>query len=344
MAGPAPSNENPGRRSLRLAVGVASTFVIGQLIGWPLAYVAPVFAAVLLLEAAPLSVRQGLGIFGTAVVAIAGGFLTALFLLPYPPVLVLVSCLVLFWMFLNAFMSGVPLLAFVGMLLGFVIVPVAVRLLPEVAFIAGYGLLVNFAVAILAVWVAFLVIPPSKASSVLDPDKLSYADAVSLAATLTIVVAPLLIGFLAFGWTKILVLVYAVIFAAGMSREASSELGGKSMIANLIYGGVGMLLAFELLVIAPSLVFMIVLVFAMCAFYGSRIFSGSPMASTWSSGFMGFLILLGGALLADDVVAAETLFKRVAQIFMATAYIVFAYRVVDLIKSALPKQRATARA
>jgi hypothetical protein len=230
------------------------------------------------------------------------------------------------------------------MLLGFVIVPVAVRLLPEVAFIAGYGLLTNFAVAILVAWVSFLLFPAPKASPADDHGALPYAEAASVAATLTIVVAPLLIGFLAFGWTKILVLVYAVIFAAGMSREASSELGGKSMIANLIYGGVGMLLAFELLVMVPNLLFMVAVVFTACLIYSSRVFGGGPSASTWTSGFIGFLLLLGGALLADDVVSMAKLLDRVMQLFLATAYVVFAYRVIDLIKSALPKRRATARA
>jgi len=341
MAGPAPSSENVSRRALRLAFGVALTFVVSQLMAWPLAHVAPLFTAILLQEAAPQPVRQGLGLMGAAVASITGGLLISLFVLPYPAVMVLVSCLVLFRMFLNASLLGVQLMVFVAMMLGFVLVPVLVRLLPDVAFIAGYGLLTNIAVAILAAWVAFLLIPAPKGSPAPHGDALPYAEAASVAATLTIVVAPLLIGFLAFGWTDILVLIYGVIFAAGMSSETSSKMGGKSVVANLIYGGVGMLLAFELLVIAPNLVFMIVLVFAMCAIYASRIFSGSAMASTWSSGFMGFLILLGGALLADDVVAAATLFNRVAQIFLATAYVVFAYRVIDLIKSFFSRRRAT---
>jgi hypothetical protein len=294
----------------------------------------------LLQEAAPQSARQALRILGTALSAIVGGFLTALFLLPYPAVMVLVFSVVLFRLYLYVLMSGVQIMVFVGILIGSVVMPVLVQVLPEVAFIAGFGLLMDFAMAVLAAWVAFLVIPASKAPPAPAHGTLSYTKAASVAATLTVVVAPLLIGFLLFGWTDILTLIYAAIFAIGMGSAASGEMGWKIVTANLIYAGVGMLLVFELLVMVPNLPFMIVLVFTMCMIYGSWIFGVGPKATAWASGFNGFLILLGGALLADDVVAGAKLFDRVIQIFLATAYVVFAYRVVDLIKSLFPGLRA----
>jgi hypothetical protein len=343
MAGPAPSNESTGRRALRLAFGVALAFVAAQLIGWPLAHIAPLFAGLLLQEAAPQSVRQGLQILGTAVWAIVGGFLTALFLLHYPAVMVLVFSVALFRLYLNALMSGVQIMVFAGILIGSVIMPVLVQVLPEVAFIAGFGLLMDFAVAVLAAWVAFLVIPASKAPPAPAHGTLSYTEAASAASTLTVVVAPLLIGYLVFGWTDILTLVYAVIFAVGMGSAASGEMGWKSVTANLVYGGAGMLLVFELLVMVPNLPFMIVLVFTMCVIYGRWIFGGGPTAAVWASGFNGFLILLGGALLSGDVVSGAKLFDRVFQIFLATAYVVFAYRVVDLIKGLFSERRGGLR-
>ncbi len=343
MAGPAPSNESSGRRTLRLAFGVALTFVVVQLIGWPMAHIAPLLAGLLLQEASPQSVRQALRILGTALSAIVGGFLTALFLLPYPAAMALVFSVVLFRLYLYVLMSGLQIMIFAGILIGTVIMPVLVQVLPEVAFIAGFGLLMDFAVAVLAAWIAFLVVPASKAPPAPVHGTLSYTEAASIAATLTVVVAPLLISFLLFGWTDILTLVYAVIFAFGMGSAASGEMGWKIMTANLIYAGVGMLLVFELLVMVPNLPFMIVLVFTVCVIYGSWIFGAGPKAAAWASGFNGFLLLLGGALLSDDVVSAVKLFDRVILIFLATAYVVFAYQVVDLIKSLSPGRRARLR-
>ncbi len=75
MSGPAPSSENPSRRALRLAVGVTLTFVVAQLIGWPLAHPAPVFTALLLQAAEPLSVRDGFATLGSILFYIVSGYL-----------------------------------------------------------------------------------------------------------------------------------------------------------------------------------------------------------------------------------------------------------------------------
>lgn len=343
MAGPAPSSENPSRRALRLAVGVTLTFVVVQLIGWPVAHPAPVFTALLLQAAEPLSVRSGFATLGSILSYIVSGYLIALFLLPYPAVMVLVVCLLLFRFFVGALTSGGNTLAMIGMIIGLVVIPVLVNMLPELAVIASFGVLLDFVVAIFCAWIGFLLIPVPPLVPAQDhhchggPDTVA---ATTIAATMTIVVAPFLIVFLVFGWTDIVTLIYASIFAMGMSSASSAEMGWKSVTANLLLGGGGMLLFYELLVMVPSLPFMITLSFTLFFVYGSRIFSGGPSAAAWASGFSGFLILAGGALLADDVVAPMKLIDRVVQIGFATAYVVFAYHVVDLVKSLFCKLQA----
>ena len=84
MAGPAPSNERVLRRTLRFAIGVTVPFVLAQLIGWPLAQLAPAFAAVALADASPLSVRTVLRIVGITMAALFGGYFGALFLELHP--------------------------------------------------------------------------------------------------------------------------------------------------------------------------------------------------------------------------------------------------------------------
>ncbi len=339
MAGPAHSNESPSRRTLRLTFGVTLTFVITQLIAWPLAFVAPVFTVALLLEAAPLSVRQGLSTLGSAFGSILSGFLIGLFLMPYPAVLLLFVFVLLFRFYLYAMMSGANLLALIGMLLGIVVIPVVVQLLPELAFIAGFGFLVDFVVAILVAWVAFVLIPAPAAPAAHHHGEISYSGAASTAMDLSIVVAPLMAGFLIYGWTNILVLVYGVLFATAMSSSESAKMGWKSLVANLVYGGVGMLIAYEMLVMVPSLVFMVVLMFFAVMIYANRIFSSSPNASLWASGSFGFLLLLGPALTADEVDAGAKIIGRVFQLGLATVYVMFAFRLVDLVKSLFAGRR-----
>jgi len=67
-----------------------------------------------------------------------------------------------------------------------------------------------------------------------------------------------------------------------------------------------------------------------------------PRASggLWVSGFIGFLILTGGALLTDDVNSPMKVIDRVVQISVAGLYVVFAYRVIDLVNSLIPQPPA----
>lgn len=285
MAGPAPSSENASRRALRLAFGVTLAFVVVQLIGWPLAHPAPVFSAILLQGAVPLSVRNAFATLSSTILALASGYLIALFLLPYPAVMVLAVCLLLFRFFVYALTSGVNTLALIGMIIGCVVIPVLVNMLPELALIASFGILMDFVVAIFCAWIAFLLIPaPPLVPESDHHGTLASAQTTAIAGSMTMVVAPLLIAFLVLGWNDILALVFAVIFAMGMTSASSAAMGWKSVTANLIFGGVGMLFFYELLVMVPNLPFMIALAFTLFLVYGSRIFSGEPSAALWASG------------------------------------------------------------
>ncbi len=213
---------------------------------------------------------------------------------------------------------------------------------PEAGIIASFGVLIDFTVAIFFAWVAFLLIPVPPLMPVADhhghgaPES---AEAATIAVTMTIVFAPYLVAFIVFGWTDIVTVIYATIFAMQLSSASSATAGWQSVTANLILGGVGMLLFYELLVMVPSLPFMIALAFIVFLFYGTRIFSGRPSAAAWATGFSGFLILAGGSLLADDVVAPMKIIDRVVHIGFSTLYVVFAYLVVDLVKSLILKLR-----
>ncbi len=340
MAGAAPSSEHPSRRALRLAIGVTISFVVAQLYSWPLAFAAPVFTAMLLQAAEPLSVRSGFFTLVTILFYIVIGYFIALFLIPYPAILILVVCLLIYRFFVVALTSQGNGLTFVGTLIGLIVIPVVVNMKPEAGFIVGFGLMISFAVAILSAWIAFLLIrvPPLKpihdhhAHGAPDP-----AEAKAFAVTMAMVFAPYLVAFIVFGWTDIVTIVYATIFSMQLSSKGSAMAGLSSVTANLLLGGGFMLIFYELLVMVPNLVFMIPLVFMNILFFGSRIFSDRPSAAAWATGFSGFLILSGGALLADDVVAPMKIIDRVIHIGFSTLYVVFAYQVADLIKDLIFK-------
>lgn len=324
---------------MRLALGVCMAFALGQLIGWPLAHLASPLTAMLLLEPAPQSTASARTILRVASLAMLANFLIALFLLPYLPVMILAIALVLYRFYIFIQVSNAPGLSIIGALVGSIIVPVLVHQMPEIAVVASIGLLADFATAILASWTAFVLIPAPDSPPESSHEPPPLEEVVPTAATLALVMTPLLATFLVFGWTKVLVLAYAAIFATSMSATGSLEKGWGKVIANLVFGGVGALLLYEVFVMVPSVPFMIATVFSACAFYAFRIFGGGPSSEYWSSGFLGFLILLGGALLADDVVVSANIIARAVQLCAAAAYVVLAFSVVELSKGAWARVR-----
>jgi hypothetical protein len=335
----APSSEHPSRRALRLAIGVTISFIVAQLFSWPLSFAAPVFTAMLLQAAEPLTVREGFFTLLTILFYMVIGYFIALFLMPYPAILILAVCLLIYRFFVVTLTTQGNGLTFIGTLIGLIVIPVLVNMKPEVGITAGSGLMIGFALAVLSSWIGFLLIrvPPKPIDDNHAHGAPDLAAAKATAFTMALIFTPYLIAFIVFGWTDIVTIVYATMFAMQLSSKGSAAAGLGSMSANLILGGGFMLIFYELLVMAPSLAFMIPLLFMNILFFGSRLFSHRPSAAAWTTGFTGFLILSGGALLSDDVVAPMNIIDRVIHIGFSTLYVVFAYQVADLIKALIIK-------
>ena len=333
MAGPAPSKEPVFRRMIRFALGITLAFLLSQALGWPFAFLCPVLTLILLVEAEPLSVRQVLSILRTTLVALITGYVLARLLLPYPAVLVVTACLLMYRFFIFMLTSGAHLLSIVTMLIGLILIPVVVKVLPELAVLAGVGIITSLVVAIIIGWTMFLCIPAPPSPS--DSDHhggMELKDAIPLARTMTLVAAPLLVAFLLFGWTKILVLVYATLIATALSDVEGVKMGNKFVTANLLIGGIGMYIFYESLVAIPNIIFLAVLALFFMLVCGTRVFGSSASAALWFSGTIGLLFLIGAALPSDQAIPASKTIDRVVQIGVASFYVVFAYRVIDLLK------------
>jgi hypothetical protein len=333
MADLAPSNESTHRRALRLALGVALVFGFTQLMGWPMSHIAPFMTAVLLQDSGPLPLRRGGFIFTMALLSILSGLIIALFLAQFPLLLVMVVCALLFRFYMFILRSADHMLAVIAAVIGVILMPYLVLIQPEVGAMGGVGLLLDFAVAIIGGWVTWFLLPVSVAPPEgHHAEPLSYDTAASMALDMMLVLAPLLAAYLAFGWGTVLVLVYSVIFVATYDSKAGFETGLKMIIANGVYGGLGMLLIYELCVMMPSLPFMVVLTALAVFIFGLRIIEAGPTSPYWTSGLNGFLIMLGGALLADQGFTLGRMADRVWQIALATAYVSFALAVLAMLR------------
>ena len=333
MAHLAPSNESLHRRALRLAAGVTLVLVFTQLTGWPMAHIAPFMTGLLLQDSGPMPVRRGFFIFSMALVSTVSGLVLALFLANFPLILILVACALLYNFYMFILRSGEHMLAVIAAMIGVILMPYLVLIRPEVGAIGAIGLLLDFAVAISGAWITWYLLPVSSPPPTgHSAEPLPHLVASSMALNMMLVMAPLLAAYLAFGWGTILVLVYSVIFAATYDSKAGFATGLKMIIANGVYAGLGMLIVYELCVMVPSLPFMATLVAFAVFTFGLRIFGSGPTSPYWTSGLNGFLIMLGGALLADQGFTLGRMADRVWQITLATAYVSFFLAVLAMLQ------------
>jgi len=335
VAGALPhSNETPSRRATRLALGVAICFLIGQLAAWPLANLAPAVIVVLLVGNRPLTYTEGWRVFRMSVVNLFLGGIVAWLLTPWPAILAL-SCGLILYQFSKFLLSAnVHLLTIISALFGFVVVPIVVVMLPGLGFAAAASMGLNFGLALIVGWVAWLIIPRTAAV----PDEhtaepMTPEDVRELAWTLTLVLTPLMVAFMAFSFSKILVAVYAVFIATTFSASGGSQSTKSYLIANGVYGALGMLIVYELLVMVPEVTLLFPLIFVTVYLFGVPMFRGGPTAGYWESGIFGFLIMLGAILMKDDIVAASTLVDRLWQMILAGVYVIFAFSILEWTRS-----------
>ena len=336
MAHLAPSNESVHRRALRLSLGVALAFTLTQLAGWPLSHVAPFMTGVLLQDSGPLSLQRAWFIFRMALISLFCGVVIALFLQNYPLIMIAVISVLLFrfYIFIMRSPHAGHMLAVLAALAGVLLMPYLVLIAPEVGITGGFGVLLDFAAAFTVAWITWYLMPVSVAA----PQSHGHAEPPSegqaklMALDLVLVMAPLLAAFLAFGFSMVLVLIYAVIFAASYESKAGFESGLKMLIANGVYGGLGMLLVYELSVMVPWWPFSFVVVALGVFIFGLRIFGDGPTSPYWASGLNGFLILLGSAMTADTGFTLGIMAGRVWQICLATAYVSFALAVLAMLR------------
>ena len=335
MAGAIPhSNETPSRRATRLALSVAICFLISQLGAWPLAHLAPVVVVALMIDNRPLTYGEGWRVFRMSVVNFFLGGTIAWLLTPWPAILAL-SCGLTLYQFSKYLLSAdVHVITIISALVGFIVVPIVVVALPALGFIAAASFSLDWGLALIVGWVAWLIMPRTAAL----PDEhaaepMAPEEVRELAWTLTLVLMPLMVAFMAFSFSKILVAIYAVFIATTFSAAGGSQSTKSYLVANAVYGALGMLIVYELLVMVPEVTLLFPLIFIAVYLFGVPMFRGGPTAGYWESGVFGFLIMLGAILMKDDIVAASTLVDRLWQMILAGVYVIFAFSLLDWVRS-----------
>ncbi len=315
---------------LRYVLG--STFIVAvtSLINYDLAYLTSVLALGYIAPGAkPLTMKQGVGFVLTL------AFLTGLAVLftstfqDYPMVFM---PLLLLGLFLLYYTDKLPMMVKLFALVSFVLIPF---LSIESTAIGGYiaaRLVFNAFMAIALTQLVFMIFPLCEADLPFEKKKAEAAKQHSnqryaYAVKIMVIISPVILLFYMFQWSSsVLVLTFIAILTISPAL-ANPKVGMVMIVANVV-GGIFGILAYQMLVMVPDFIFMLLLTLLVGFVFGGRLFSNSKYAGIYGSAFSTFLLILGSVTSSDDE-AGGKVWDRVIQISMAVTYVVIAFGLLD---------------
>jgi hypothetical protein len=183
------------------------------------------------------------------------------------------------------------------------------------------------------------LLPDNKRAAVVA-DKLpvvkpTLEEARRMALRAFVVVLPVAILFLFSSASASYVVVMIKVASMGQQSEvADSRQMGRSLILSTLWGGVGAIIAWQLLSIWPSLIFYTLIIAIGALVFGRRIFGGTGLladAATWSYAFLTMIILVAPAVL-DGIVGAPAgaaFWSRLVLVLVASLYGSLAITIFD---------------
>ncbi|PRY26558.1 Protein of unknown function (DUF2955) [Aliiruegeria haliotis] len=319
-------------RGMRLAVGVASVFVLAMLFQWPFGFLAAVFAGLFLQAPTPPSARAGITLVIVALVLLTAGFVVFTVLLPYPVIFLIAVAAMVVWGFSLSVAGKSPLLVVLA-LMEALMMPYLTTVSMDVALAMVFWFPINMALALLTAWSAFAVFPPVKravvaaelaaaAGPVFDPDRRLLR--------MTLVTLPFALVFFLVDAGAVLTLLFVAILSQQLaaSTATGTRVAKGMLFANLV-GGIVAILAYEVIVIATAWPVLIAITFLVCVGFGRWFESGRADAGLAGSALSTAIILLGGAMAPFSEDADVKMVDRLVQVGAALIWVLTAFVVVD---------------
>lgn len=333
-------------RAIRLAAGTGLAQAASLGAAWSASFLCPVFVAMLLALPLPSpSLRGGIGF----VLLLVGSLLLGLLLVPMlnhaAVAALLLITLGLFLAFRFAASGGSPLFSsFIT--LGIVVIPVVGSESVDLAIGLVKGLGAAAFVAMLFVWLAHALFPdpplPAPARGAPPAAASSQSAATRLGVRATLVVAPMILGFLAVSGSTSYIAV--LIKAMALGQQACTDQrrdAARSLILSTLAGGAVALAIWSGLRVWPALHIYALLVLLAGLWLGRRIFRGAGLArdgSMWSYAFITALIIIGPTAAAGEGGDSAT-YKFVMRIAMMLGASIYAAVAVFLFDRLLGRPR-----
>ncbi|MET0807366.1 MAG: DUF2955 domain-containing protein, partial [Pseudoxanthomonas sp.] len=262
------------------AVAGSSTFLASEFMQWTPTFLAPVLAVVLLVNLPgrpPPKVIVALVVV-TAAAALGSWALTSL-LRDIPGLLVAVIALATFLCFYFIAM-GRPAFPLLLTLISLATIPVVAMVAPAQAGALPAALIRGITLAMAAVWIVHTLWPatPGPAPPAPAPAAASPITPFMRALVSVMVVVPMMVGYLLFGWADVLPVLVATVMLVVTFDAQRSRLQAVAMITGNFAGGLLGLLLYGVLSIAPGLLLLGLIVFTMLLGYGATIAKGGAAA------------------------------------------------------------------
>ncbi len=312
-----------------------SCFILGvtSLLNYDLAYLTPVLALGYMAPGAkPLGFKKGGGfiLFLTLITGLTVIF-TEMFL-AYAMVFMPLLILALLWLY---YADKLPMTVKLFSLVSLIIITFVSIDSGAIGSYVASKLVLNAFMAVLLSQIVFWVFPICEADLPFEKKqdevkKQSENKKFRYALNTIIIILPVLLLFYMFKLSSsILILTFIAILS--ISPALSNPKVGLVMIVANIMGGIFAIIAYNLLVIVPNFIFMMLVALSVGLFFGSRLFSDHKLAGIFGTGFSTFLLILG-SVTASDAEAGGEVWNRVIQIGMAVIYVVTAFGILNKIQ------------
>lgn len=323
-------------RTLRYAVGATLAMGVAMGFDWPLAYLTPILALNFLASPDPCpNPRQGLAFVVVVAFGVFLGMLLSGTVLDVPVVYIPFVGLVLFRIFhLRA--GGVAPGALTFLLISVTLIPLIGLMSPGVAGTAGASIVLSAAVALLVVWLTYLIFPDPPGTTLSQEEAAAPEPGaetrdprarVRMALQMTAVVLPVLTVFYFMQWTGVVVVLIFVGVLSSQPGFASDPRKGVGLILGNAIGGVVAIIVYELLVFVPAFEFLLMLTLLCGLVFGARVFSGKPTGALFALAFSTVVLVIGSTTSGSSEAGGKAI-DRVIQISVAVLYVVTAFTVI----------------
>lgn len=322
----------------RYVLGSAFIVAVSSLLNYDLAYLTAVLGLGYLAPGAkPLTFKQGIGFLLILSILTLLAVLFASAFQHYALVYIPLLLLTLLWLY---YTDRLPMMVKLFALISIVLIPFLSIDSTAIGAYIAIILVFNAFMAIALTQMIFMLFPLSQADEKFLKEKAEAPKQTSqqryvYAVKIMCILAPVIILYYLFQWSSsVLILTFVAILTVSPAL-ASPKVGLVMIVANTL-GGLFGILAYQLLVMAPSFIFMMLLVLLVGLVFAGKLFSDSKYGGIFGSAFSTFLLILGSVTASDDE-AGSKVWDRIIQISMAVVYVVATFGLLDRISKSKSK-------